>query len=103
MNLRQKYKREKKKNEELRRTLDYARANPNTIQLGPFDVKTLRAVLYFDPVSTLPPDSYIRKEIMIRLTSKIKEYVNVEYSQEENYPWRRSFTATVKVVDDRTF
>ena len=77
MNLRQKYKREKKRNEELKRIVDCTRTNPIIVKDSPFDVVTLRAVEFFDYSVYLPPIDYIENSLCKKLMEELKLHITV--------------------------
>lgn len=82
MNLRQKYKREKKRNEELRKKLHEWNVDvriPNLVRIVPADIEMLCAEEVFWADYMYPPEEYSEHEVLRLLMDKVIDFVNFEH------------------------
>lgn len=101
MNLRQKYKREKKRNEELKKWFDSHTVKPEYVHIGTHDVQTLCVEEVFTTLYSIP-EEYIEKQLMNSIRDMIKPFVKFEpIFDYESDPYRKRVRATIRVLDCR--
>lgn len=100
MNLRQKYKREKKRNEDLKKWFDSHVAKPNYVQIETADVQTLCVEELFSTIYATPPEDYVKDVVLHSLADDIEPFVKFEFSNDEYHPHLK-VRATIRVLDDR--
>ena len=104
MNLRQKYKREKKRNEELKKKLHEWNVDvriPNLVRVDPADIITLCSVMSIDPNYSTPYVEEMHDELIHQLSKEIKPFVNFDYcGDRENYGYPK-IRALLRVVKPR--
>ena len=98
MNLRQKYKREKKRNEELRKWFDSHVTRPEYVHIESVDVKTVRVEEVFATLYSIP-EEYIEKQLMNGIRDAIKPFVKFELNYDCGGPEQIKCRATLRVLN----